>query len=675
MKARNIILKAVLAVILSVICSFSVITVSAKTVKCSDFKGDNINSNNYTEHSDTVKSYLVSIEENKFLRFQSDILKDYYYIEYYDSSFKLLNSLTVEKELDIFGGFYADNDNYYILSGKKNPDAKSDVEVFRITKYDKDFKRMASVPLKCKSFTPFKSGSARFTKYGNNLIIRTSHESDVQSNLTIIIDTTDNMKVISSLMNDTVTGRGYVSQSFNQFVLNENDKLIALDHGNNSPRSIALFTYHLPISSSDILNYGCELKEVVSFLGEKGDSYTGASVGGFEYSDSSYLVAYNSVIQDGNYKTNTSRDIYVAVVDKITKITDIKIIANNTDGGTFSTPHLVKISNNEFLLLWSKDNNVSFVKLDGKGNILSEIFTEKNVNLSDCKPILSGDRVIWYEYKDAVCTFHSINISDLNLFESTVVDNGHDYELTKQPTALGGNCTVTCKKCSKTKEFKTQSEFNVLWNKHDNGQFSSILENNTVDKGQSLYYKIGVINSSEININFSDTQAVTVNKNSLKFSKEGSYIITFTYKFNPSLKKVFTVNVSHIFDNDTDDVCNYCGFKRDITANIENPTFSNITSSQDLPLNNSSLDSDTNASSNNTSTDNLSSDNSGGLSSESVVSSNESYNEDDVSNSQSTGTNTSSNFILIIVIAVIVLLAITGFLVWYFVFHNKKLGQ
>ncbi len=585
-----------------VMMAFSYINVSAKTVKCSDYSGTNINANNYENYAQTVKSYLVDVGNNKFLRFQADVIKDNYYIEYYNSSFKLLSCMTVEKELEIFGGFYADKDNYYVLSGQKNPQEKDDLEVFRITKYDKDFKKISSAGLfDCNTTIPFDAGSARFVKSGKYLIIRTSHEmykysdgKNHQANATIQVDT-ENMSISVSLTDIANTGVGYVSHSFNQFVLAEDDKLIALDHGDALPRSLVMFLYHSPISSGDIITAGCQMKDVVKFSGEVGDNFTGASVGGFEYSDSSYLVAYNSVVDDSNFANNTLRDIYVAAVDKITKEVTPKIIASNTNGGSFSTPHLVKISANEFVLLWSKNNSISYVKVDGNGNKISDIISKNNVNLSDCKPIVSSNKLLWYEYKDAVCTFHSINLADLNVINSISVDNGHDFEVTKQPTAIGGYCTLTCKKCSETKEIETQSEFSVFWSKEENGSYNSSLDKNSIDVGQSLYFRISVVNLSDLNINISDTQSVTQSNNNFVFKKEGSYIITFTYKYNPLLKKAFTINVAHIdadcnnicdicgvqttathsFDNDCDTECNNCGFKRDtkhkfiIPVNVE----------------------------------------------------------------------------------------------------------
>ncbi len=648
--------------------------------KCFEFENSNINANDYITWSSPVKSYLAQIEQDKYMRFQADVIKDKYYVEYYNSNFELKEKFTVNKELELFGGFFADTENFYILSGQKNPDKKDDVECFRITKYDKDFKKISSKGLvACNTTVPFDMGSARFTKSGKYLFIRTSHKTygSEQSNVTISVDTQGEMEIVLSQTDDTTTGYGFAQKSFNQFVLVENNKLLALDHSNTNPRSIVMFSYDSKLDSGDFLSAGCEMTEIFKFSGQVGDNFTGASVGGFEYSDSSYLVAFNSVAQDENFEKNTSRNILVGVFDKATKQVSLKTIATNTDGKTFTTPHLVKISDNEFVLLWSKDDTVSYVKLDGKGNKIGNVYSQNNAYLSDCKPIISDRKLIWYSYDKNRNSFYTLDLDNFESFDKLTVDNGHKFEVNKYPTALGGNCTLKCSVCSKEKTVKTDSQFAVMWQKEGDSKQTTVLDK-TFHIGQKLYYSINSENKENYSVNVSDVQAVTIKNDAFILNKNGNYIITFTYDYNPSLKKVYTVNVehtdldcngkcdvcdekvtiTHLYVSDNDDTCEKCGYKRVIEDASNTNSTSSVTSNAVSSNEDDITDSSDTVSEN--------------VTSSSSVDNTTSASTDLNNNDKNSHSNSKNSMVIIISILGAVIIVAGGFSVWYFVFYKKK---
>ena len=155
---------------------------------------------------------------------------------YFDSSFTITGRKIVPQELPLFGGFYEMNGNYYILSGQTNKNESDSVEVYRITKYTKDWNLVASCGLYGENTTvPFDAGSARMAAYGDYLMIRTSHEMykskkdgyNHQANVTIQVDTSA-MKVTDSYTKVMNVSFGYVSHSFNQFIQMENGKIVRL---------------------------------------------------------------------------------------------------------------------------------------------------------------------------------------------------------------------------------------------------------------------------------------------------------------------------------------------------------------------------------------------------------------------------------------------------------------
>ena len=81
-------------------------------------------------------------------------------------------------------------------------------------------------------------------------------------------------------------------------------------------------------------------------------NYTGAAIGGFDVSSSSYIVAQSTVDLD-YINTSKTRNVYVSAVSKdlsTNKLNKITSYAEGTDSA--SAPQLVKINDNSFLLLW-----------------------------------------------------------------------------------------------------------------------------------------------------------------------------------------------------------------------------------------------------------------------------------------------------------------------------------
>ncbi|MCD7922882.1 MAG: hypothetical protein LUG27_10735 [Clostridiales bacterium] len=164
------------------------------------------------------------------------------------------------------------------------------------------------------------------------------------------------MEVTESYYAVSSSPYGYVSHSFNQFILvDDNSNFIALDHGDAYPRAAILFRYN--ITDGDNTSSGqTQSIRLYSFMGTTGVNYTGASLGGLEYSGTSYIVAGNSVDQDDNWSSHTARNIFVSVTSRDNFSSDgttIKWITDyDTDGSiSSSTPQLVKLDSDSFLLL------------------------------------------------------------------------------------------------------------------------------------------------------------------------------------------------------------------------------------------------------------------------------------------------------------------------------------
>ena len=555
MKKRmlSIVLSGAMAVSTAVSAgSFSAFAVA----QCVAYSGSNVNDQDYVQWSDTVKSYLTVCDNGNYMRVQSGAIEGKLLVEYYSSDFEPLSTKLIDNELPIFGAFYDSGNNYYVLSGQENPKQNDSLEVFRITKYDKNWNKIKSCGLYGANTTvPFDAGSARMTHSGDHLLVRTCHEmykssdgNNHQANVTIEVD------MPSMTITDSYTGvmnvdYGYVSHSFNQFIKTDGNHIVALDHGDAHPRSAVLvkynsdFTtgkffpsYYEKVSNIDVVTY----PEYTS--GHY--NYTGAAIGGFDVSSSSYIVAQSTVDLD-YINTSETRNVYVSAVSKdlsTNKLNKITSYAEGTDSA--SAPQLVKINNNSFLLLWSRDTKVSCVKLNADGTVNGSIHTFEG-SLSDCQPVIKNGRAVWYVYDKNNVTFNSLNLSNLDDIKTFDVKTGHDYE-TKYASKTDGTVTQTCKSCGYVNKFTVPTSTTVYWRTDlSNTTFSSVLSKTQFSVGDSIDFWL--YDDTDYTVEFSDRSMVSVNKlenyandiRRITFKNGGSLTVKIYPTYNPSVAKTY----------------------------------------------------------------------------------------------------------------------------------------
>ena len=375
---------------------------------------DNIDDHNYITTSWPTRSYITNTSDGGFMIFDAGAYNsgDGYLVEYYDGNYKFLKSKKIATELPLFGAFYSDGSNYYVLTGKDNDAESATAEVYRVTKYDTSWKKIKSVSLKdCNTTLPFRAGSADMVASNGKLFIKTCHQmytsSDGyrhQANLTMLIDTAK-MKVLDSQSSVWNYSVGYCSHSFNQLVALDGNNAITADHGDAYPRCMLITRYNNAITEGNIDSVNPFLS--FSFSGDIGQNYTGASLGGLAVSSSSYMVAGNSVNQD-DFANSYTRNIFVATVNKSTGAKSVKWLTSYEEGTrNAGTPYLIKMTDNKFMVLWSREGVTYYAVVDGEGNIKGKIHT-MNVPLSDCKPIYNGGKLIWYSCEDSQIQFNEV---------------------------------------------------------------------------------------------------------------------------------------------------------------------------------------------------------------------------------------------------------------------------
>lgn len=548
------------------------IDAKAADAVCEIYSGGNVENQNYTRTSRPIASYLTALADGSLMRVQYGSQIEGLLVEYYDKDYKVVSSGIVAEELPIFGGFYATESNYFVVTGQTNTEESAEKEVFRITKYDKDWNRIASAGLSnCNTTIPFDAGSCRMDVCGNYLLIRTSHEmytssdgKNHQSNVTIEVDM-ETMAITDSYTAVMNSNMGYVSHSFNQFIKIDDNKIVAVDHGDAYPRSIVVLKYQTDVSGGKFVpNYfdsPCSVIHVLEFPGQIGQNATGASIGGFEISDSNYLIAGNSVVQDEDNLTRSTRNVFVAAVDKTTSAVSIKLLTSYEEGnGTTSTPQLVKISSDEYLVLWSRDGKVYYTAVDGTGEQSDSIYSIDG-QLSDCVPVIFDGKIVWYTWNEKVMTFYDIDVKDLSLNRKTEIVNGHQYE---NQGVTDGVALLKCSVCQAEEQMKVATIMNVFWNEDGGYDWTSVY-NSDRQVGDELYCLIEAMASDvndEMEIISSDDSVASVQIQSnrsgvIQFHVPGEVTITVRPKYNPDNAQDFHMKVLGTSGNVANNTCEH----------------------------------------------------------------------------------------------------------------------
>lgn len=542
-----------------------------KTV-CEYYEGNNVSAQNYGNWSSTVGSYLRETSDGNLMRVQSVSASEPegVLVEYYDSGYNLLSRKIIPEELPIFGGFYEAGDAYYMVSGCTNHEESDEAEVIRITKYDKQWNRIGSDSLYGVNTTvPFDAGSLRMADDGKYLFIRTCHEMyksddgyNHQSNVTIELDM-EQVKITDSFTGVMNNAYGYVSHSFNQFIKVEDGHIAAVDHGDAYPRSVALIQYATDASDGTFVpSWGteCKVTEVLGFPGNTGDNFTGGTVGGFEISDKAYLIAGNyDRGYDGTNRTGV-RDIYVASVPKGDMASEetAQSVSMNwiTSGVNMETPQFVALPNNEYLLLWAdsgavRDKNVYYTKIASDGTKSGETYRLPGA-LSDCVPLVTEDKVIWYTWDDEVQTFYEIDLHNIEDNKSIVIENGHKYE---KVSLQDGVLTRKCRVCNETTTVTVITAFSMWWNTEAQyGSYSSLCPS-SAEAGDTLYYMSSIdapenADEKELIVEVSDENLADVQPvrddgslGAILLQKPGDVTIVVYPKENPQLRKEYKVHI------------------------------------------------------------------------------------------------------------------------------------
>ena len=384
-------------------------------------------------------------------------------VETYNSDFQLLESRRLEKELPLWGGFFAGEDYNFLVFGQENPSERDSVEVIRVVKYDKDWNRLGQASLYGANTTiPFHAGSLRMDEYGGYLYIRTAHEMytssdglNHQANLTFSVRERD-MAITDSFSGVANTSAGYVSHSFNQFILvDAGGNIVTLDHGDAYPRGAVLMRYNAKAGSDKFItasgSYWGAVSECVvvqSWPGGTGENNTGGVVSGLVETSTGYLSAYSDTGKGAGSSYADVSNIYLAYTDKDNFSQSGTTVRQLTHFGSSSTvdsahPRLVPTGLDGGYILWEVAEKSDYGIFYGNGELqyarysadgtVSDIQTADNVLMSNCQPIYYNGQVVWYTTNESAPTFYTLDEGGVTAYPT----GGQEAEEPTQPEEPG----------------------------------------------------------------------------------------------------------------------------------------------------------------------------------------------------------------------------------------------
>ena len=349
-------------------------------------------------------------------------------------------------ELPLFGGFFAGKDANFVVFGRaqSTKTGADSEEVIRVVKYSKTWQRLGSASLYGENtIVPFDAGSLRRAEDGGYLYVHTSHEMyqtsdglNHQANLTFVLDqramtVTD---IRSSIMNSAY---GYVSHSFNQFILADGCQIVTLDHGDAGPRSAYLYRSAAADANGTCLPSFYNSKrgsgvQLMTFQDAANYNSTGASLGGLIATGSHYVAAGFSVDQsrenaDLDYG---QRNIFVCSVSKDSFSGDAvktwwltSYSANAKEPVRVSTPQLAALSDGRGMILWTVGDTLYYQLLNADGSPAGQVFSGRGA-LSDCAPTQIGGKVQWYVTDGGAPVFYAIDPANPNAISAVEPPQG-----------------------------------------------------------------------------------------------------------------------------------------------------------------------------------------------------------------------------------------------------------
>ena len=334
------------------------------------------------------------------------------FVEDYNSAFQMVSKRAVALDLPWFAGFFAGSQYNFVVSGQQNLQDSDAVEVLRVVKYSKDWKRLGSASVYQENcHNPVSFGTMRFAEANGILYIHTCHEMytakdglNHQSNLTLALQ--------ESTMTYERRHDLYASHSLDQHVLvDQAGNLVTLDLVDGHPfRGIVLQRVTTPANPDKRWSFS-----VHDIFGKKGESGTSTTIGGLAETTGSYVTAFTSSWLEPNQMLfSGSEAAFLIFTDKNTQASK-KVQISTVKGAC--VPRLVPTGLGGGYVLWTGGGRTTgadtlYYRTYAEGGAVGPLKTA-TAPMSDCQPILFNGKVTWYVTDNSAPTFYQLDASGL----------------------------------------------------------------------------------------------------------------------------------------------------------------------------------------------------------------------------------------------------------------------
>ena len=393
---------------------------------------NNIHGNEYTSTRKVADSAIVNNNNGTFGRVEN--MGDIVLVESYSADFKLIGQMFINMELPIYGGCFSGAAYNYVLFGQTNYEKNSAKEVVRVVKYTKDWIRVGAVSIcGCNTAEPFFGSNSDLSEWGNKVFVRMGHKtySGCQACMTFSFDSsTMTFKDVSC--NDKVTETSCYANSAAVFIDASDGRITVADHSMTDPYAAVVSRYSNVASQDKFNSYTYKAMALEPGKGT-------VSLGGLESSSQYYLLVGAASPQDGS---SPNKNVFISAVPKGTIVsgTDTAYLTGYAygDGYTVTTPYIVKVTDDSFVVIWearkgySDTQEVNYAYVDGAGNLRGEV---KKISgcLSDCQPMNIAGNICWYTTDGATMKIYSIPAYSDGARTADVaaaqVFNGVDYSM------------------------------------------------------------------------------------------------------------------------------------------------------------------------------------------------------------------------------------------------------
>lgn len=396
----------------------SIITQTSDTTSKFDFVSskntDKTDKNSYIYLNDDGSYSIVNVGES-------------IYVQRVDSDFNPIDLNKFRLSKPLFGGYYFDGENHYVITGENNENMSNKAELYTIDKYNLYEQKRGSVTI-TSEYVPIVNlmltGGVELKRNGRNLSFADSvmlKKSELpfgkfnfpQRNI-IFTFNMDNLSVEKPDFYGYTYSKNNVTDTSSQaFITYNDDNAIIVAQKDASGiyltgREYTNNTVDKTVRIFEAYNKNTEMKN---------NSFTFDGLG---ISSNKFIAVGTTATQNSSYQTNNDFNIFISSLD-ITQLNSnlvkTAIITNysKSDNVKIENLHLLETDNDSFILIWQELNNkkttVKYAIIDSNGNI-GNIKENNTVVLSNCKPVINNNKIVWFtvEKDNAAPKFYSIDI-------------------------------------------------------------------------------------------------------------------------------------------------------------------------------------------------------------------------------------------------------------------------